>query len=173
MTQRSPMFCAPKSKRKPSKPLFAAKINRIFPLAHSHKCNIIYVNAESDPLVSSEKGGIAVEAYISDEVLAGIKRARQLSEQRSKRLRVRVDGEEYPVLRIWNSGFSVDAEAVPNLRGLVDLVDGARHLAQCLIVRSETEGPTIHYEYKRHTPATDKPPVDYVVDKEAPVALLR
>ncbi len=114
-----------------------------------------------------------MEAYISDEVLSGIKKARQQTERRLKRLRVRVDGEVYPVLRLRESGFSVDADAVPNLRGLVDLVDGARHLAQCLIVRSETDGDTIHYEYKRHTPATDKPAVDYVVDKEAPIALLR
>ena len=114
-----------------------------------------------------------MDTFISNEVLEGIKRARKLAEARSKRLRVRVDDLEYPVMRMWNSGFSVDRESVPNLRGLVDLVDGSRHLAQCLIIRSEVEGDTVKYEFKRRTEAAKEAPIDYVADANAPVAYLR
>jgi hypothetical protein len=114
-----------------------------------------------------------MDAYISKEVLEGIKRGQQLAKNNKNRLRVRVDNEVYPILRLWESGFSVDTEKAPDLRGFVDLYDGARQLFQCLIIRSEVEGTTVRYEFKRRTEAQETPPRDYAEDDDAPVALLR
>jgi len=75
-----------------------------------------------------------MEAFISNEVLDGIKAARQKAERKKNRLRVHVGEDVYPVVKYWRTGFSVDLDTVPKLRGLVDLYDGGRHLSQCLII---------------------------------------
>ena len=59
-----------------------------------------------------------------------------------------------------------------DLRGFVDLYDGARHLYQCLIVASEEDGGQMRYEFKRSTEARDAAPLDFARDEDAPVALI-
>ena len=99
-------------------------------------------------------------------------RQRPLSRRRGPQYRVRMDGEEYPVARMWDSGFSVKAEDGPRLRGFVDLLHGGDLLARCLIVLAEQENGMVRYEYKRRTEAFDQPPPDYEVSDDAPVGLL-
>jgi hypothetical protein len=113
-----------------------------------------------------------MDSFLSREVIEGIKRAHLKALQKKNRLRLVVDGNSYPVLRLWDNGFSMDADENLHLRGLVDLYDGGRHLAECLIIHSEDEGNTTTYEFKRRTETHDKPPVDFEIDANAPVALL-
>lgn len=114
-----------------------------------------------------------MDAHLSKEVVEGINRARKLALRKKNRLRLHVGKEIYPVLALEGDGFQMEADAAPHLRGLVDLYDGAKHLAQCLIIHSEPEGDIMHYEFKRRTDVTDEPAKDFVVDENAPVALLR
>lgn len=115
----------------------------------------------------------AMEAYFPADVLAGMKHAARKSERKSKRLCVHVGEDVFPIVKFEDDGFAVDQEETPELRGLVDLYDGPRHLAQALIVRSRGEGDLRHYEYKRRTAAEDRVPLDYAVEREQPTALLR
>jgi len=87
-------------------------------------------------------------------------------------LRIEVDGAVYPVINAWNSGFSVAIEDCPRLRGFVDLYDGARHVASCLVVCATKDAGTMRYDYKRVTKAQSKGAVDFELDETAPVALL-
>jgi hypothetical protein len=112
-----------------------------------------------------------VEAFLSREIQAGLDRARLENMKRSSRLRVAVNDEILPVLRMWKTGFSLDATA-PALRGLVDLYDGSTHLFQCLIVTSEEESQERRYEFKRATAVADRPAVDFEIDANAPAALI-
>ncbi|MCF6306172.1 MAG: hypothetical protein L3J33_12480 [Rhodobacteraceae bacterium] len=114
-----------------------------------------------------------MDAHLSKEILDGIKRARKLAMRKKNRLRVHAGDEIYPVLALKGDGFEMEADVAPHLRGLVDLYDGGRHLAQCLIIHSESEHDIMRYEFKRRTDVTDGPAKDFVVDKNAPVALLR
>lgn len=114
-----------------------------------------------------------MEAFFSKEVMDGLKSARQKAERRKSRLCVHVGDEAYPVLKSWENGFSVEADTVPKLRGLVDLYDGPRHISQCLIIRAEAGEDTMTYEFKRRTEAVDKAPLDYERSDDAPIALLR
>ncbi len=98
--------------------------------------------------------------------------ARKAALLKKSRLRIRVGDATFPVLKFWDTGFSLDADDAPQLRGLVDLYDGARHLYQCLIVASQEENGQMEYEFKRATAAVDKAPLDFVRDENAPVALL-
>jgi hypothetical protein len=97
----------------------------------------------------------------------------QLSRAKKKsRLRVEVAGKTYPVLRFWHDGLSIDAEHTPHLRGLVDIYDGAKHIFQCLIVASETDGSELTCSFKRATAVFDRPALDYERDENAPVGYL-
>ena len=110
--------------------------------------------------------------FLTKELREGLEQARKLAAKKTARLRVQVGDDTFPVLRIWETGFSLDAEDAPHMRGLVDLYDGARHKAQCLIIASEEEGGEMRYEYKRSTQAHDYAPLDFAREDTAPVALI-
>ena len=112
-----------------------------------------------------------MEALFSKEIQAGLDQARVQSLKKSSRLRVSVGGNVRPVLRMWKSGFAMEADA-PALRGLVDIFDGSLHLFQCLIVTSEEETGERRYEFKRATAVADKPAVDFEISETAPVGLI-
>ncbi len=114
-----------------------------------------------------------MDAHLSKEVVEGIHRARKLALRKKNRLRLHAGDEIYPILALKGDGFEMETEVAPHLRGLVDLYDGARHLAQCLIIHSEVEAGIMRYEFKRRTDVTKGPAKDFVVDDNAPVALLR
>lgn len=110
--------------------------------------------------------------FIPKAVQDALDQARIDGLKKKNRLRVHMGEEIFPVLRLWAGGFSVEADAVPRLRGLVDLYDGARHLSQCLIVASEQEGGEMRYEFKRATAVSEKAPLDFYRAADAPVGLL-
>lgn len=110
--------------------------------------------------------------FLPKEVREGLELARKRDLRKRSRLRVHVGEEIFSVLRFWDTGFALDAENAPHLRGLVDLYDGGRHLYQCLIVASDEENGEMNYEFKRNTAAVDKAPLDFYRDENAPIALL-
>lgn len=114
-----------------------------------------------------------METVLSKEIQAGLDAARVQALRRASRLRIVVDGAVYPVLRKWQTGFSVAVEDAPKLRGLVDLHDGAVHLFQCLIVASDAGAPgEMCYEFKRATPVLHAAPLDFERDVDAPAGLI-
>lgn len=113
-----------------------------------------------------------METVFSKEIQAGLDLARMEGMKKSSRLRVNVDGKIFPVLRMWKTGFAMEADA-PALRGFVDLYDGSMHLFQCLIVNSYDEGNgQRHFEFKRATAVTQKPALDFELAPEAPIGLI-
>ncbi len=110
-------------------------------------------------------------SFLPKDVLEGLHRAREQDMVRKARIRIQVGDEIYPVIRLSEEGFSLPISA-PHLRGLVDLYEGSKHLAQCLIVASSEEDGEMRYEYKRRTEAADKAPLDFERPDDAPVALI-
>lgn len=110
--------------------------------------------------------------YVPKEIQEGLDAARHLGLRKKSRLRVVADGTAYPILRLRKDGFSVAADGVPHLRGLVDVQDGARLLWRCLIVASAEEGGEMHYEFKQQTAIGDGPALDFELSKQAPAGLL-
>ena len=113
-----------------------------------------------------------MDMQLPQDVQDGLDAARHAARLKASRLRVEARGNTYRVLRAWSDGFAVDAVDAPNLRGLVDMYDGSRHLSQCLIVAASDEGGEWHFDYKRMTDAASGPPVDFVRATTAPTALL-
>lgn len=110
--------------------------------------------------------------HLPDDVRTGLEAAARMQARKSRRLRLRVGGRTYPVLRLWNDGFALEAETAEPIRGLVDVYDGEKHLARCLIVASRLENRELVFEYKHATEPTDRPPLDFAKEPDAPVALL-
>ena len=113
-----------------------------------------------------------MSTFMSKEVREGLEAARLKGLKKASRLWVQAGDDMFKVLRLWKDGFAVEAEATPALRGLVDLYDGSNHMYQCLIVASEEEGGEMRYEFKRNTLASDRAPLDFYRDPQAPIALL-
>jgi len=111
--------------------------------------------------------------FLPKEVREGLEKARKAAFRKKNRLRIRANGETFPVLRFWSTGFALETETAPHLRGLVDVYDGARHLYQALIVASSEEDGEVVFEFKRVTVALDKAPLDFYRAPDAPIALLR
>lgn len=110
--------------------------------------------------------------YLPKELIEGLNAAHLRHMRRKSRLRVQMGQAVFPVLRIWDTGFSVESGMAPRLRGLVDLYDGSRHILQCLIVASSEDGGEILCEFKRSTLVSDRPPLDFWRDENAPAGYL-
>ncbi len=110
--------------------------------------------------------------FLPKDVRDGLDAARKKDLKRRSRLRVQVGDSVFPILRFWDEGFALDAEHAAHLRGLVDVFDGARHIFQCLIVKSTIENGEIICDFKRSTAVSDTAPLDFWRDENAPVAFL-
>lgn len=110
--------------------------------------------------------------FLPREVREGLERARLRDARRMSRLRVQVGDAVFPVLRLWEDGIALDAALTPHLRGRVDVFDGSRHLCQALIVASTVENGELVCEFKRSTAVTEKAPLDFWKDENAPAGLL-
>jgi hypothetical protein len=67
----------------------------------------------------------------------------------------------FPVVAMGSESCLIEApdDVVP--RGFVDIFDGERHVAHCLIILAAPEGPFLHCSFKRRTPPRLTPPRDY------------
>ena len=110
--------------------------------------------------------------FLPKEVVEGLALARRRKQRKKSRLKVQDGSRTFSILRYWENGFALDAEDGSQLRGLVDVFDGSRHMSQCLIVAAEKAAGEMVYEFKRTTAANRQAPLDYERDESAPVALL-
>ncbi len=117
-------------------------------------------------------GVAAMSDVLPEYIREGLEAARKRDLQRKSRLKVKVGGQTFTILRYWDEGFALDIDDAPHLRGLVDVYDGGRHLSQCLIIASEEEAGEMVYEFKRETMASDAAPVDYETETQGPIALI-
>lgn len=109
---------------------------------------------------------------LTEDIRDGLAQAQLRRARRKSRLRLVAGGVTVPILRLWDGGLAVEADGAPQVRGLVDVYDGGRHLCQCLIVAASEEAGEMRYEFKRATPAADAAPLDFERDPNAPRGLL-
>lgn len=110
--------------------------------------------------------------HLPEDVQSGLDAARTRALRRGTRLCVHVNDQVFPILKLWETGFSVDPARVPKLRGLVDIFDGPRHISQALIIAADEENGRVVYDFKRETVVGTSPIRDYVEEKQAPAGLL-
>lgn len=110
--------------------------------------------------------------FLTQEMKDALAMAQRATQRKKSRLRVEDDGRSFAVLRLWENGFALDADDRANLRGHVNLFDGARHVMQCLIVASEEFEGERRFEFKRSTVVSDTPALDFAPEQGAPVGLI-
>ena len=111
--------------------------------------------------------------FLPKEVREGLEAARKRDLKRKSRLRVQVGDAVYPVLRLWDNGFALDADFSPGkLRGLVDVFDGSRHVFQCLIMASSIDDGELVCDFKRATAVSDRAAADYWRGENTPAGYL-
>lgn len=99
--------------------------------------------------------------FLPKDVREGLEMARKHKLRKKSRLRVKAGDQTFTILRYWDKGFALDVDDAPNLRGLVDVYDGARHMSQCLIIASEEDEGEMVYEFKRSTIHSEEAALDY------------
>ena len=113
-----------------------------------------------------------MSTFLPREIQDGLDKARASEKRRKARHRVRFGGSMYPVINLWENGFSVETENTPNMRGLVDIFEGANHVFRCLIIASDEHNGEVSFEFKRSTLVEDQAPLDFVRPSDSPIALL-
>lgn len=112
--------------------------------------------------MTSGEWGNHMTDFLPKDVREGLKAAHKAKlKRRRHRLTIHAGDEVFPILQIFDQGFSVETETAPNLRGLVDIFDGPKHLTQALIVASAEEGGVMNYEFKRNTQVSDRAALDF------------
>ena len=112
-----------------------------------------------------------MSTFLSKDVLAGLEDTQTTDLKKKNRFRVELNKKHYPLIRLIKSGFCVEAEKAPMIRGLVDLYDRDKHLKQCLIVAAKEENGIVHFDYKRNTTTQTSAPKDFFQENKV-VALL-
>jgi hypothetical protein len=110
--------------------------------------------------------------HLPDDIRRGLDVARKRAERRSTRLCVHLNDAVFPIRRLWEGGFAIDAARAPRLRGLVDIFDGPRHLLHALIIASELDEGEMRYEFKQVTAVGTGPVRDFVEETPAPSGFL-
>jgi len=110
--------------------------------------------------------------HLPAEVREGLERARKRASARSRRLALHINDAVFPILRLWDGGFAVDAGRIGHLRGFVEIHEGPRLMLTCLIQAAEVQDGELICTFKRATPALDRAALDYEADAERPAGLL-
>jgi len=114
-----------------------------------------------------------MDGYLPKDIQDGLDTARKTAGRQRPNLRAQMaDGSWQQVVRTWDGGFSLDRAKAGQIRGLIDLYDGARHVSRCLIVASSQQAGEMQFEYKRITQAWGTQPLDFVRRADAPRALI-
>ena len=110
--------------------------------------------------------------FLPKDLQADLDAARAQKKRARSRLSVRFGERSFPILRLWDSGFAIDADRAPHLRGYVDVYKGENQLLTCLIVASQLEEDEVVFDFKRMTAIQTGPALDFERDPHAPVALI-
>lgn len=91
-----------------------------------------------DDLIPSEMAGV-----LADNRLARMRKA--------ARYRIHHGGREVPVLELHDSGFVIEADGRPPLRGYTDIFLGDERILHGLVVCTWARDGLVGYEFKRDT----------------------
>ena len=109
---------------------------------------------------------------LPEAIRKGLEEARKASLHRNDRLCVHDGDDVYRVLRFWDDGLSIDKKHGDQLRGRVEIYDGARHLYQCLIENGRTEEDEVVFDFKWLHPVAEQPAADFVRPDGAPALMI-
>ena len=110
--------------------------------------------------------------FLPAEIREGLERARRRAPARRRKLALHLGDAVFPILRLWDNGFAVEASRLNRLRGFVEIHEGSRPLLSCLIVASDVTDAELICTFKRATPILTRAALDYELPEDLPVTLL-
>lgn len=99
--------------------------------------------------------------HLPQDIRDAMMRPNRRDRMRGRTLHLHLGDQIFPILRMWDDGFAIDAARLPQLRGAVEIRDGTRRVWTCLIVAAAVEGGELVCAFKRLSPAQDSAPADY------------
>ena len=103
-----------------------------------------------------------MESILPGEVLS----AMEIDRRNSRRARTRhlvVAGErEHRIMELSETGFVIEADGLPHLRGYVEIMLGEERIARRLVVVDWARDGLVAYEFK-HDASSRETPADYVM----------
>jgi len=103
-----------------------------------------------------------MESVLPEDVLSALEVGRRsVRRMRSQHLVVAGD-REHRIMRLTDSGFVIEADGLPHLRGYVDIMRGEERIARRLAVVDWARDGMVAYEFK-HDASSRETPADYVM----------
>jgi hypothetical protein len=103
-----------------------------------------------------------MESVIPGDVLSALEVGRcNVRKMRTRHLVVAGD-REHRIMRLTDTGFVIEADGLPHLRGYVDIMRGEERIARRLAVVDWARDGMVAYEFK-HDAADRETPADYVM----------
>ena len=90
-----------------------------------------------------------MDSFLPPGMASEIELARRNRDRRRTRHAVVAGGERHPVISLGPTGFVIEADGRPPLRGHVDIYEGERRVARHLVVCAWAEDGLVAYEFKR------------------------
>ena len=113
-----------------------------------------------------------MEPIIRETIVREIEKDWLKKRRKTSRYNLISDNKQIKILSIGEKNFLVEQSEAYGLRGSVTVYKGAEQIFDCLIVRSEDHGLAACFEYKRKTRTNSKPPKDFALDPDHPIACL-
>ena len=111
--------------------------------------------------VSASGGELGLDTILPGDIAQAMEVERQRSLRKPSGYRVVSDGREHAVVRLRKSGFVIEADGRPPLRGYADVMHGDDRVLRGLVVCIWARDGQVGYEFKREGGGLDVP-VDYV-----------
>jgi hypothetical protein len=99
--------------------------------------------------------------HLPQEVRDILTQPKRRDRRRIARLNLHVGDSKFPIRRMWDDGFAIEATRPPRLRGAVEIREGHKRIWTCLIVAAEVVDGELRCTFKRLSPAQDSAPADY------------
>ena len=113
-----------------------------------------------------------MDAFIPTEVTGAVIKAERDELRQRSRFRVRMGRAEHTVMELTASGFVIEAEGRPPLRGYTDIFRGDERVLHGLVVCAWERDGMVGYEFKREVGGREVP-ADYVLPDHAGLLEIR
>ncbi len=103
-----------------------------------------------------------MESILPGEVLSAMEAGRRKSRRALTRHLVVAGERQHRIMELTETGFVIEADGLPHLRGYVEIMLGEERIAQRLVVFAWARDGLVGYEFK-HDASSRETPADYVM----------
>ena len=102
-----------------------------------------------------------MESILPGEVVSEMERGRMKSRRARTRHLVVAGERQHRIIELTDTGFVIEADGLPHLRGYVEIMLGEERIARRLVVFAWARDGLVGYEFK-HDAASRETPADFV-----------